>query len=48
MLFVVDAEALTDRGEQIDGAVREGVAFAAPAIPADVGVNILRIETNGL
>jgi hypothetical protein len=31
-------------GKQIDGALRQGIAFFAPASPADVGVNVLGVE----
>src|SRR5208283_4617972 len=35
-------------GQQINGALWQGVALFAPALPADVGVNVLGIKPDSL
>src|SRR5262249_14972454 len=34
-------------GQQVDSAVGQSVAFVAPALPADVGVDIVGVEADG-
>jgi len=34
-------------GEQVDGAVGKGIALSAPAVPTDVGVDVVGVEADG-
>ena len=33
-------------GQQIDGALRQGIALSAPAFPADVGMDVFGVEAD--
>src|ERR1700757_1575928 len=35
-------------GQQVDRALRQGIALAAPAVPANIGMNVFRVEFNRL
>ena len=34
--------------QQVDGALGQGIALLAPEFPADVGVDVIRLEPDGV